>query len=156
MRRIFLLAALGSALVACQQPAPEGISDADIAKIRALTAEFARAAVARSDSATAAQYTEDAVFMPPNQPAVEGRTAIQAWMKAFPPMSGFRLTVLEVDGYGDVAYERGRYALTFAAAGRTPAVSDHGKFLAIRRRQADGRWLMVADIFNSDVPLPAR
>ena len=156
MRTTCLLTALSCALVACQQPAPEGISDADTARIRALAAEFARAAVARSDSATAAQYSMNAVFMPPNQPAVEGRVAIQAWFKAFPPLSAFRLTVLEVDGRGDLAYARGRYALTIAAAGKTPAVSDHGKFLEVRRRQADGRWLMTADIFNSDVPLPTR
>jgi len=156
MHRTFLLLALGSALVGCQQPAPEPISDADIAKIRALAAEFARAAVARNDSANAAQYTENAVFMPPNQPAVEGRAAIQAWFKSFPPMSGFRLMVLEVGGNGDLAYARGRYALTIAASGRTPTIEDRGKFVEVRRRQADGRWLMTSDIFNSDLPLPKR
>jgi ketosteroid isomerase-like protein len=36
------------------------------------------------------------------------------------------------------------------------AVGDHGKFLEIRRRQADGRWLVAADIFNSDQPVPTR
>jgi len=153
MRHTLLLTALGCTLAACQ-PAPEGVSDADIARIRALAAEFARAAVARSDSATAAQYTENAVFMPPNQPAVEGRAAIQAWFKTFPPMSGFRLTVIDVGGSGDLVYARGRYALTIAASGKTPAIEDHGKFVEVRRRQADGRWLMTHDIFNSDVPLP--
>ena len=32
---------------------------------------------------------------------------------------------------------------------------DSGKFLEIRRRQADGRWLIPRDIGNSDIPLPA-
>lgn len=155
MRRTFLLTALSCALVACQAPPPENISDADIARLRAMAGEFARAAMARSDSANAAQYSETAVFMPPNQPAVEGRAAIQAWFKAFPPIAAFRLTVIEVDGHGDVAYTRGRYSMTIAAAGKTPAVSDRGKFLAVHRRQADGSWLMSDDIFNSDVPLPA-
>lgn len=156
MRSTFLLTALTCALVACQPATPENISDADIARLRAMAGEFARAAMARSDSANAAQYTETAVFMPPNQPAVEGRAAIQAWFKAFPPITAFRLTVIEVDGHGNVAYTRGRYALTIAAVGRTPAVSDHGKFLAVHRRQANGSWLMSDDIFNSDVPLPTR
>jgi len=49
---------------------------------------------------------------------------------------------------------RGTWTLAIAAAGRTPAIEDHGKFLEVRRKQADGSWLMVADIFNSDVPLP--
>jgi ketosteroid isomerase-like protein len=33
-------------------------------------------------------------------------------------------------------------------------VPDTGKFMDIRRRQADGRWLFTHDIFNSDIPLP--
>lgn len=154
MRPTFLLAVLSGSLVACQ-PAPAKLSDADKATMRAMAAEFARAAMARSDSANAAQYTENAVFMPPNQPAVEGRAAIQAWFKAFPPISEFTVTLVDVDGVGDVAYARGTYTLTIAPAGKTPAVSDHGKFLEVRRRQADGKWLLTADIFNSDVPLPA-
>jgi ketosteroid isomerase-like protein len=156
MHRTFFLTALSCALVACQPAPPENISDADIARLRAMAGEFARAAMARSDSANAAQYTESAVFMPPNQPAVEGRAAIQAWFKAFPPVTAFRLNVIEVDGHGDVAYTRGKYAMTIAAAGKRPAVSDHGKFLAVHRRQADGSWLMTDDIFNSDVPEPPR
>jgi ketosteroid isomerase-like protein len=155
MRFTFLLTVFSAALVACQ-PAPEKLSEADIAKIRAMTANFARAAMAHSDSANAVQYTENAVFMPPNQPAVEGRAAIQAWFKAFPPVAVFTLKVLDVDGHGDVAYERGTYRMVIAGAGKAPALSDHGKFLAVRRRQPDGMWLMSADIFNSDVPLPQR
>jgi len=155
MRLTFLLTALSCAVVACQ-PAPENLSDADVARLRAMAGEFGRAVIARSDSANAAQYTKNAVFMPPNQPAVEGRAAIQAWFKAFPPMTVFRLNVIEVDGHGDVAYTRGKYALTIAPRGKTPAVSDHGKFLSVHRRQADGSWLMSDDIFNSDVPEPPR
>ena len=146
---------LGCAVLACQ-PAPAPLSEADVTAIRAATARFVENGLARRDSANAAEYSEDAVFMPPNQPAVEGRAAIRAWLTAFPPMSAFSLTVTEVKGRGDLAYERGTYALTLAASGKTPAREDHGKYLAVRRRQADGSWPMTADIFNSDVPLPNR
>jgi ketosteroid isomerase-like protein len=138
------------------QPAPAPLAEADVTAIRAATARFVENALARRDSANAAEYAEDGVFMPPNQPAVEGRAAIRAWFAAFPPMSAFNLTVVEVKGRSDLAYERGTWALTIAATGKTPAISDHGKFMAVRRRQADGSWPMTADIFNSDVPLPGR
>jgi ketosteroid isomerase-like protein len=155
MRPPFIFTILGCAVLACQ-PAPAKLSEADVAVIRAATASFVANGAARRDSANAAEYTENAVFMPPNQPAVEGRAAIRAWLAGFPPMSAFSLTVLDIDGRGDLAYERGTYALTMAASGKTPAMSDHGKYLAVRRRQADGSWLMSADMFNSDVPLPGR
>ena len=155
MRPTFLLAMLGCAALACQ-PAPATLSPADIAAIHAAGPRFSQDALAHRDSANAAEYAENAVFMPPNLPVVEGRAAIRAWFKAFPPLSAFSLTSADVGGLGDIAYDRGTYALTIAAAGKTPAVSDHGKYLAVWRRQTGGSWLMVADMFNSDVPLPTK
>ena len=155
MRPTFLVTLLGCAVFACQS-APAPLSEADITAIRAATATFVQHGRVRNDSAAAALYAEDGVLMPPNQPAVEGRAAIRAWLTAFPPMSDFSLTVIEIKGRGDLAYERGTYALTIAASGKTPAVSDHGKYLVIRRRQADGSWPITVDTFNSDVPLPTR
>jgi uncharacterized protein (TIGR02246 family) len=155
MRPTFLLTALSCAALACQ-PVPAKLSDADIAAIRAATDSYATQAVAGRDSAVAAQYTENAIAMPPNQPALEGRAAIRAWFEAFPPMSAMSFTVLDIDGRGDLAYVRGTYTLTIAASNKTPAMPDHGKYLEVRRRQADGSWLITADIFNSDVALPGR
>lgn len=155
MRPTFLLTALSCAVLACQ-PVPARLSEADIAAIRAGAASFVANALARRDSANAALFTENGVFLPPNEPAVAGRAAIQAWFSAFPPMSDFKTQIVEIDGLGDLAYVRGTYSLTIAAAGRTPAISDHGKYLEIRRRQSDGRWLTMYDMFNSDVPLPTR
>lgn len=155
MRSTFLLTALSCAIVACQ-PAPAKLSDADIAAIRAANDSFAVNARARRDSANAAMFTPNGVFMPANGPAVEGRAAIQAWLAAFPPMTDFTTQVVEVDGLGDLAYARGTYSLTIAAAGRAPAHTDHGKWIEVLRRQSDGRWLVAIDIFNSDVPLPTR
>jgi uncharacterized protein (TIGR02246 family) len=155
MRPTFLLAALSCAALACQ-PAPATLSEADITAIRAVTDSFVQRGRARRDSAGAALYAEDGIVMPPNQPAVQGRAAIRSWLEAFPAMSEFSLTIVEIDGRGDLAYVRGTYTLTLAASGKTPAMPDHGKYVEVRRKQADGSWLLAIDIFNSDVPLPAR
>ena len=90
------------AILACQS-APAPLAEAAVTAIRAATARFVENGLARRDSANAADYSEDGVFMPPNQPAVEGRAAIRAWFAAFPPMSAFNLTVVEVKGRGDLA-----------------------------------------------------
>lgn len=45
--------------------------------------------------------------------------------------------------------------MTMAPPGAPGPVKDSGKYVEVRRRQADGRWLVAVDIFNSDVPIPA-
>lgn len=152
--RPWFLATLAGVALACR-PAPPPLTEADKTAIRAVTDSFVANARARRDSANALLFTEDATFMPPNDGPVEGRAAIRAWLAAFPPMSEFTVTAVEIDGRGDLAYVRGTYALTIAAASGRPAMPDHGKFLEVRRRQPDGRWLVHIDIFNSDVPLAA-
>lgn len=133
-------------------PAPASFSAADEQAVRAVNDSFVRRLL-RSDFANlAALYSPDAHFMPPNQPAVVGRDAFLKWSRAFPPISRFELLVEEVGGHGDVAYVRGRYTMAFTPPGAKQAIADTGKYLEVHRRQADGSWPMVADIFNSDKP----
>jgi ketosteroid isomerase-like protein len=44
------------------------------------------------------------------------------------------------------------YSLTVHLPGGV-AIQDHGKFLDVRRKQEDGSWLIVADAYNSSVPI---
>ncbi|MCX6635202.1 MAG: DUF4440 domain-containing protein, partial [Acidobacteria bacterium] len=55
---------------------------------------------------------------------------------------------------GDVAYSHGTYAMTMNDAKGKP-VNDKGKFVTVYRKQPDGKWKVVADIINSDLPAPA-
>lgn len=149
------LIALLVLLAACQATPPP-LSDADKAAIQAVTDSLVEYMLANRDSALAGLYTRHAVFMPPNAGIVEGRPAILATFQAEPAMTGFTLTNVDIDGLGDLAYVRGTYSVAMAAAAGRPALNDHGKFLEIRRRQPDGKWLISADIYNSDVAVPAR
>jgi len=133
-------------------PAP--LSDADKSALRANDEKFVQGVLAKNWTAIAALYTANASFMPPKGPEVTGPANIQAWMEAFPPVTAFTLEPLEIDGVEDLAYVRGRYTMSLAPAGVATPIEDRGKYLAIERKQADGSWLITADIFNSDVPLP--
>ena len=142
-------------LFAACKVAPPDLAEADRAAIRAATDSFVANQRARRDSATAEMYTEDASLMPPNAGIVEGRAAIRAWLAAFPPMAGFTLTPIEIDGRGDLAYVRGTYSFTLVGADGHAINEDHGKFVEVRRKQA-GKWLVVIDMFNSDLPVGRR
>jgi uncharacterized protein (TIGR02246 family) len=125
------------------------------AAIRETAQAFAAAANAKDAAKIGSLYAEDAVLMPPNEPAVRGRSSIQAyWQKLID--AGARdvsLTTLAVATSGSVGYESGNYQFTMAAPNAQPA-TDRGKYLVGLRRDADGKWRLVYDSFNSDLPCP--
>jgi ketosteroid isomerase-like protein len=156
MRAVRLPALLGLAvLTACQPAPPAGLSDADKAAIDSTARVFVRHALANDFAAlTRDYYSDDAMVLPPNAPAVTGHGAIEAMFKTFPPITAFELRTEEVEGTADLAYVRGRYTMTMSPPG-APAIADSGKYLEIWRKQADGSWKSVRDMFSSDIPLPA-
>ncbi len=138
--------------VGCQRPA--GLSEADRTAIRQADENDMKLMNAKDWKGDSALYAEDAVLLPPNQAAVQGRASIQAWMEAFPPFSNFQEQSLEIEGQGDLAYDRGTYSMTVTLPGAAP-IEDRGKYLTIWRKQADGSWMVHRGTFNSDLPLPA-
>jgi ketosteroid isomerase-like protein len=128
------------------------LSATDIAAIETTQLQFAAAFLRRDFDALAALYTDDAVVMPPNEPAVHGRTALKAWMAAFPVVTDFTLSTGRIEGRADLAYVRGTYTMTLRPEGGQTPVMVRGKYLEIRRRQSNGEWLLEADMFSSDQP----
>ena len=120
-------------------------------EIRAAIAYWAEIYNRNDWSLLATQFTEDAVMMPPGSPAVTGRTAIAAWEKD--NEDGYRITLRpdEISVAGDRAIVRGR-SCVFIPLGSGGTGVDVGKFIEVRRRQSDGRWLVSHDAFNSDLP----
>ena len=130
----------------------DAVSDADRDAIRAAASAWLQAHQTNDWGAVAAMYTEDAVLMPPNQPEIRGRDDIRTWFEENESGNRIELEYVEIDGCGDVAYVRGKYRMTIPVEGGEPIV-DVGKLLEIRRRSADGSWLVARDMFSSDLPL---
>jgi ketosteroid isomerase-like protein len=150
-RTVPILTTLSLAVAACQAGiAP--LSDEDVASIRAVHDSWHEHIVAGNWSAVVELYTEDVVVMPPNEAAIQGRANLLAWMEAYPEILEANLSIQEIDGYGDIAYVRGTYAMTVSIGGME--VRDTGKYVEIRRKQGDGSWPLAVDIFNSDLPAP--
>lgn len=111
-------------------------------------------AFSEGDMATIRElFAADAVVLPPDEPAVEGIEAMAEWFAALHEAA-------EIDGSyqgadvtlaGDVAYEVNRFTLTVTPEGGE-AVTGMGKGVHIYRRQADGTWRIVLDIWNMDAP----
>ena len=141
---------------ACSQTPPD-TRVADEAAIREADAQWSKAAAAGDLDGTVAYYTEDASVLAPNAPIASDRQSIRAaWASLLGSGASisWQATKVEVARSGDLAYIVGVYQLTMKDPKGNPA-PDHGKFVEVWKKQADGKWKVVADIFNSDLPAPA-
>jgi ketosteroid isomerase-like protein len=134
------------------RPAAAGATPA--AAIVRLDDEFMKAVAARDARAlVAAFYAPEAVLMPPNHPAVEGREGIRVFLQGLMDAgaTSIKLATKKVWSAGALAVGRGSYALSMSPPDGVSS-EDHGKYIVCYRRQANGGWRAIADIFNSDQP----
>ena len=96
--------------------------------------------------------------MPPNNPLVTGKASVHALWKNILGAPGFaggwKPLKVEVARASDLAYVTGTYEFGQNDATGKPGV-DKGKYVEVWKKQADGSWKCVADIFNSDLPAAA-
>jgi uncharacterized protein (TIGR02246 family) len=145
--------------VSAQAPATGGKSAAGpsgVDAIKAVADAYVKATLAGDAKAIAALYTDEGVEMPPNQPMVKGRSAIQQYyekeMGSGAMFNSFMLTHLDTHASGDRGYDVGTYRQSLTLKGATSPVSDSGKYTVIFKRSADG-WKVAYAIYNSDQPL---
>jgi ketosteroid isomerase-like protein len=154
MRTATCLTALLAAALGCQAP---DTSAAAKQAIDAANANWARLSAAGHADSIAEFYAADGVLMPPNMATFTGKEAIRAFfaeLNAIKPTLSLRAE--QVWGRGNLAIEKGRWVFQWpAGVTRPPGVPpvDSGKYL-VRWEQQGGRWLMVEDIWNSDLPMP--
>jgi len=106
---------------------------------------------------TVSYYSEDASLLAPNAPIASDKQSIRAaWASLLGPDTSLTWQASKVDvaRSGDVAYVVGVYQMTMKDP-QGKAATDRGKFVEVWKKQPDGNWKTVADIFNSDLPAPA-
>lgn len=153
---IFVLSVSVLLVAAGCQKAPVDTRAQDERAIREADAAALKAAQAKDVDHAIANYADDASWLPPNAPMVSGKEAIRAAWSKLIGSGGFdiswQIDKLEVPRAGDIAYVIYTYQMTLPGAdGRL--TTDHGKDMAVWKKQPDGAWKIVADTFNSDLPV---
>lgn len=141
---------------ACTQQAPDTRA-ADGAAIREQDAQWSKTAGTGDLEATVSYYSDDASVLPPNASLITDKAGIRAmWAPLVAPAVSTSWTTSKVDvaKSGDFGYAMGSYDIK-PKDPKSTAAADHGKFVEIWKKQADGKWKCAVDIFNSDLPLPA-
>ena len=118
-----------------------------VPRLNELATAFAAAFNQKDAPGITAFYTDDAVLMPPNLPAVKGRTNIESYYRSgFAQSSGtLQLKPTESTISGTLAFESGVSSMT---AGNPPKTAT-GKYVVVYKRIGN-EWKIAYDIFNND------
>src|SRR5467141_2882802 len=155
MRLHHYLLFLATTAFACQ---PADTSASAKQAIDAANAQWPRLTSTGHADSIAEFYAADAGLMPPNIATIRGKDAVHAFfatIKTIDPRPTLTLRAVTVVASGPVAVETGRWHWAFPAGAKLPpgmAAVDSGKYI-VRWTQQNGKWLMVDDVWNSDLPL---
>jgi uncharacterized protein (TIGR02246 family) len=123
--------------------------------LRDLDAQWSAAAAAKDVDKTVSYYADDANVMPANAPSATAKDAIRKIWQDLLTSPGaaisWKATNVKVAKSGDIGFVSGTYEITMNDASGKPT-TDHGKYLEVLEKQADGTWKCTADIWNSDLP----
>src|SRR5437867_5069197 len=123
--------------------------------LRDADAAWSKAAESKDLDKTVSYYSADAIVLPPNAPIATTKEEIRKiWqdMLASPGLViSWKATKVEVAKSGDLGFVSGTYELTMNDAGGKP-VTEHGKYVEVWEKKADGKWKCGTDTWNSDMP----
>jgi uncharacterized protein (TIGR02246 family) len=136
-------------LTACSMRCPD--LHAERQAVAASDQAWSRAALGRDVEKSVSFVAEDAIMFPPGEAPVVGKTAIRTYISSSFQIPGFSVEWdtdrVEVAAGADLAYAFGRSR--YHVPGPDGAIRTiHAKGVSIWRKDADGQWRCIADIWN--------
>ena len=149
--RWVLVAVAATAVLASASLAVAQEMGAGAKALAKLEAEWSAAAGKKDAALVASYYTEDAIVYPPGQPAVVGREAAQkVWAGLLSdPTFSLSWKTVHAGVSGDLGYTTGTYQSSFKGPDGK-MVAEVGKYVTVWKKQKDGSWKAVHDIWNAD------
>jgi uncharacterized protein (TIGR02246 family) len=145
--------------LACTQappPAPPDTRAADEKTIRDMEAQWlANYRAKDADKLVSAYYADDASILDTGIPIVTGKDAILKYYKddvAANVAADSSISKLEVSRSGDLAYLQGTSTETDIDPKTKKQMSEKGKYVVVFKKQADGSWKAILDMYNPDPP----
>ena len=131
--------------------APAIAQDKNAKALIAVDTAWSNAAVARNVEAVASYYAEDGIAYPPNAPAAIGRAAAGKVWATYLADPSFQIS-WKANSAG-VEKKTGWTAGTYKASFKGPdgkTVNENGKYVTVWRKNGNGKWQAIHDIWNSD------
>ena len=136
-----------------QTPTTAEDHSSEVAAIMKADSAWDKASEAKSAEGWLSYYSDDAVMMPPGETVCKDKASRETSIKnmfAVPGMSlRFQTTKVEIAKSGDMGYAVGVYQYSM----KDPKGKDYhetGKYCETWKKQADGNWKCIVDIWNAD------
>ena len=152
--------ALSLTLSSCQSDLANATEDtatkAEVESLRSAALAYQEAASAKNAAAVVDMYDETALMIPPNAEIVdEGLEGVEGYQFGFIVTPGvsldFELIRVEVAESGDIGWTFAIGDITIQREGEEPG-RDIVRDFHTWKKQADGSWKIVVDMWNSGMP----
>ena len=154
MRSQLSLALAFGFLSACATP-PAPDTEGARAALRQADSAYARTGAAKDRAAFVGLYAADAVMYPPAAETVTGVEAIGKFLDAFLADSAFAGVFhpmsVDVSTDGTMGYTLNAAELSYTGPDGKP-LTEHLRDFHVWRREANGEWKLLIDIWNAEPP----
>ena len=113
--------------------------------------DWSKSAATRDVERIASFYADDAIAYPPNEPMAGGRAAAKKVWAAYLADPTFNISwkTTHAEVNGDLGFTSGTYEDSFKGADGK-MVHEAGKYLCVWKKQKDGSWKAIHDMWNAD------
>lgn len=122
-------------------------------KLMQISREWSKSALTDSVEKTLNYWADDAIVMSPGQPALKGKKAIREMVEGSFKIPGFKISwepiSVSIAKSGDMAYMIEKNQITMNDSLGKP-FTENNKSVTIWRKDADGSWKNVVDMWNAD------
>ena len=154
MQKYFLMTAIGLFLLGCQQQ-PTIDKAAEAEKLMETSREWAKS---KSNEEYLSFWHENAKLMQPGQATLHGHKDISVMLKSTEDIPGFAVDwepqEAHISESGDMGYLIEKTSFTMNDSLGNP-MTEFYKTVTIWKKQEDGSWINVVDIFNADPSITA-
>lgn len=152
MKKSVLVIIILLIVFSCKKKTVDQKAEAD--KLMHLSREWAKAAIDRDVEKVVAYWADDALIMSPNEPAMKGKDAIRKMVNESMKIPGFEVTWEPQEAFvsksGDLGYVlvKNYFKIPVDTLGNMTTIFNKG--VEIWKKQTDGSWKNVVDIYNGD------
>ncbi|HMK24836.1 MAG TPA: DUF4440 domain-containing protein [Chitinophagaceae bacterium] len=141
-------------MINCQQ-AKVDLKAEEAAILKADSTWSALASELKDVDKTVSYWSDDAVLIPPGQPAIKGKEALRKFVEDSKNIPGFSISWRSSDIHfspdAKLAYMYGENMMSMNDSTGNK-ISIPGRGYTVWRKEADGSWKCVVDIWNSPPP----